>query len=64
MDGQYDTDALAWAERQADFLTRLARGERVNVDIDWPNVIEEVRDVGLSELRRREPDRAITPIPR
>ncbi len=51
MDGLYDTDALTWAERQADLLSRLAQGERVNADVDWPNVIEEVRDVGLSELR-------------
>ncbi len=51
MDGLYEKDALAWAERQAELLTRLARGERVNADIDWSNVIEEVRDVGLTELR-------------
>ncbi len=52
--GLYDTDALAWAERQAALLERLASGERVNTDIDWPNVIEEVRDVGLSELHACE----------
>lgn len=50
-DGLYERDALAWAEQQADLLTRLAAGERVNAAIDWSNVIEEVRDVGLSELR-------------
>ena len=50
-DGLYERDALAWAERQADLLRRLAAGERVNEQIDWPNVIEEVHDVGLSELR-------------
>ncbi len=47
----YDTDALEWAERQAALLQRLASGERVNAEIDWLNVIEEVRDVGLSQLR-------------
>ncbi len=47
----YEQDALAWAEHQADLLRRLALGERVNDAIDWPNVIEEVQDVGLSELR-------------
>jgi hypothetical protein len=46
----YDTDALAWSERQAALLERLASGERVNAEIDWPNLIEEVRDVGLSQL--------------
>jgi len=50
-DGLYERDALAWAERQVDLLRRLAAGERLNEAIDWPNVIEEVQDVGLSELR-------------
>ena len=50
-DGLYERDALAWAERQADLLRRLAAGERVNEDVDWPNVIEEVQDVGWSALR-------------
>ncbi len=50
-DGLYDRDALAWAEQQAELLRRLAAGERLNAAVDWPNVIEEVRDVGLSELR-------------
>ena len=49
--GLYERDALAWAERQADLLRRLAAGERLNAAVDWPNVIEEVQDVGLSELR-------------
>ena len=50
-DGLYERDALAWSERQADLLRRLAAGERLNEAVDWPNVIEEVQDVGLSELR-------------
>ncbi|MDQ2804380.1 MAG: DUF29 domain-containing protein [Pseudomonadota bacterium] len=50
-DGLYEHDALAWAEQQADLLRRLAAGERLNAAVDWPNVIEEVQDVGLSELR-------------
>ncbi len=53
-DGLYEHDALAWAEHQADLLRRLAAGERLNETIDWPNVIEEVQDVGLSELRSCE----------
>ena len=53
-DGLYDIDALAWAETQAALLRRLASGERVNEQIDWPNVIEEVGDVGKSELRACE----------
>ena len=47
----YERDALAWAEQQADLLRRLAAGERLNAAVDWPNVIEEVQDVGQSQLR-------------
>jgi hypothetical protein len=53
-DGLYEHDALAWAERQANLLRRLSAGERVNEAVDWPHVIEEVQDVGLSELRACE----------
>ena len=49
-DGLYERDILDWAEQQAALLRRLSRGERVNDAIDWPNLIEEVRDLGLSEL--------------
>ena len=47
----YETDVLVWAEQQASLLRRLAAGERLNEAVDWPNVIEELQDVGLSELR-------------
>ena len=50
-DGLYERDVLVWAEQQAALLRRLAAGERLNAAVDWPNVIEEVQDVGLSELR-------------
>jgi hypothetical protein len=48
-DDAYDHDILEWAEHQAALLRRTARGERVN-DVDWEHVIEEIEDVGLSEL--------------
>jgi Domain of unknown function DUF29 len=48
-DDLYHRDALAWAEQQAALLRRAARGEWVN-DIDWDHVVEEIEDVGLSEL--------------
>jgi hypothetical protein len=48
-DDLYDRDALAWSERQAELLRRVARGERVN-DVDLDHVVEEIEDVGLSEL--------------
>ena len=50
-DGLYERDALAWSEHQAALLRRLAAGERLPEAVDWANVIEEVADVGLSELR-------------
>ena len=50
-DELYERDALAWAERQAGLLRRLAAGELLNEPVDWAHVIEEVADVGLSELR-------------
>lgn len=46
----YDTDVLAWSNNQADRLRRVAAGERVN-DVDWARVIEEIEDVGKSEVR-------------
>ncbi len=50
-DGLYERDALAWAEQQAALLRRVADGELINHAVDWARVIEEVADVGLSELR-------------
>lgn len=52
-DDLYDRDILAWSEYQAGLLRRLARGERVN-DLDWQHVVEEIEDVGLSELHSVE----------
>jgi len=46
----YDEDILLWSEQQCELLRRLARGERVNDAVDWENLIEEVGDVGRSEL--------------
>jgi len=48
-DDLYDRDVLLWSQQNADLLRRLARGERVN-GIDWVHVVEEIEDVGLSEL--------------
>jgi hypothetical protein len=46
----YGTDILLWSERQGDLLRRLAAGERVNDQVDWENVVEEVVSVGRSQL--------------
>jgi len=50
MSDLYEADVLSWSERQADLLRRLARGERVNAQIDWENVVEEIESVGRSQL--------------
>ena len=49
MSDLYETDVVLWAEQQADLLRRVAGGERVNDQVDWDNVIEEVESVGRSE---------------
>ncbi|HVC60232.1 MAG TPA: DUF29 domain-containing protein [Acetobacteraceae bacterium] len=54
MSDLYDDDILAWSQRQAELLRRLAAGERVNDQVDWRNVVEEVESVGRSELHRTE----------
>jgi len=46
----YDADILAWSERQSALLRRLASGERVNDQVDWENVIEEIESVGNEQL--------------
>ena len=46
---EYETDILVWSEHQAALLRRLAAGERVNDQIDWENVIEEVESVGSEQ---------------
>ena len=52
-DGPYERDIRSWSQHQADLLRRLARGERVN-DVDWEHVVQEIEDVGLSELHAVE----------
>jgi hypothetical protein len=46
----YQDDILLWSERQSELLRRLASGERVNDQVDWENVIEEVESVGREQL--------------
>ena len=38
----YDTDIVTWTERRAALLRRMAAGERVNDQVDWLNLIEEI----------------------
>ncbi|MGQ9367462.1 DUF29 domain-containing protein [Azospirillum sp. ST 5-10] len=46
----YDTDFYAWTREQAERLRRAAR-ERVNADVDWENVAEEIESMGRSDRR-------------
>lgn len=50
MSGLYDWDILTWSERQAGLLRRIAAGERVNDQVDWENVVEEIESSGRSDL--------------
>ncbi|MCO6415767.1 DUF29 domain-containing protein [Siccirubricoccus sp. KC 17139] len=48
-DDLYRTDIVTWSRQQAERLRRHVAGERVN-DLDWEHVIEEIEDLGLSEI--------------
>jgi len=50
MNDLYETDILDWSERQAALLRRLAAGERVNDQVDWENVVEEIESVGNEQV--------------
>ncbi len=47
---EYEADILLWSEHQAELIRRLAAGERVNDQVDWENLIEEVKSVGNEQL--------------
>ena len=53
----YDADLVLWSREQADLLRRMAAGERVNDQVDWRNVAEEIESLGKSD--RRELDSRI-----
>ena len=50
-DSLYDTDICAWAEQRGAALRALASRADLPNELDLPNVIEEIEDVGTSELR-------------
>lgn len=54
----YDSDYYAWTQEQAARL-RAAAAERVNADVDWENVAEEIESMGGS-LRRELGSRLTT----
>lgn len=50
----YGDDILIWSEQQAELLRRMGAGERVNDQVDWENVAEEIEDVGRNQLHSVE----------
>jgi hypothetical protein len=50
----YDSDILAWSERQAAALRRIAVRHDLPNELDLDNVIEEIETVGRNELRAAE----------
>ena len=51
MSDLYHTDTYTWVHDQVALLRRLVAGERVNDQLYWTNIIEEIEAVGRSELR-------------
>ncbi|MBV8097437.1 MAG: DUF29 domain-containing protein [Acetobacteraceae bacterium] len=48
---EYDSDIVLWSKHHSEQLRRIAAGERVNDQVDWGSVIEEIESVGRSERR-------------
>src|SRR5689334_22761925 len=48
----YGDDIRLWSEKQGALLRRLAAGEAVSEQVDWPHVVEEIEDLGHSEAQR------------
>jgi len=55
MSDLYHSDVFVWSEQQAELLRLRAAGELVNeAELNWPNIAEEIADVGRSERRAVE----------
>jgi len=50
-DTLYETDICAWAEQQAAALRGFASRLDLPNELDLPNIVEEIEDVGNSQLR-------------
>jgi Domain of unknown function DUF29 len=46
----YEDDVVEWSQHQAALLRRMAAGERVNDQVDWENVAEEIESVGNEQI--------------
>jgi hypothetical protein len=56
----YGEDIQLWSKRQSALLRRLAAGERVTDQVDWPNVVGEIADVGHDHAQPPTADPGIT----
>jgi hypothetical protein len=56
----YGEDILLWSKKQSELLRRLAAGERVTDQVDWPNVVGEIADVGHDHAQPPTADPGIT----
>ena len=52
----YGDDIRLWSERQGALLRRLAAGEAVSEQVDWPHVVEEIEDLGHGDAHPRLQD--------
>ncbi len=50
MSDLHEDDVVAWSCRQAGLLRRVAAGERIDDQVDWPNVIDEIESVGTEQI--------------
>ena len=48
---EYDTDIALWSRHQANLLRRMGAGDRVNDQVDWDNVAEEIESLGIGDRR-------------
>lgn len=47
----YESDLVVWSTQQADLLRRMGAGDRVNDQVDWENIAEEIESLGRSDKR-------------
>jgi len=52
MSDLYDADFRRWTECQSGLLRRMGAGDRVNDQVDWNHVAEEIESLGKSDRRQ------------
>jgi uncharacterized coiled-coil protein SlyX len=56
----YGEDIRLWSETQGDLLRRVAAGEAVADQVDWPHVIRQIENLGCDEVQHRDRQQEIT----